>query len=65
MTYNEADHPRDRKGRWVSAGGGGKDEVYLKGRVEKTEEKSPAEILYGKSWNKQCKKILKRVGRKI
>ena len=57
--WNEQDHPRDDDGKFTFKNGGytGNDSEnstpVLKGRIEKTEVKSPAEILYGDTHKKE------------
>ncbi len=63
MTYNEADHPRDEKGRWVDKNGNTENDStnqeILKGGVEvNVYNESPAQILYkGSIIKKEKEKI--------
>ena len=59
MTWDESKHPRDDIGRFTYSDGSDSennsknDTQALKGRIEKTEVKSPAEILYGDTHKKE------------
>ena len=59
MTWDESKHPRDEKGQFTYSDGSDiennteNDTPILKGRIEKTEVKSPADILYGDTYKKE------------
>ena len=59
MTWDESKHPRDEKGQFTYSDGSNSesntenDTPILKGRIEKTEVKSPADILYGDTYKKE------------
>ena len=59
MAWDESKHPRDDIGRFTYSDGSDSennsknDTQALKGRIEKTEVKSPAEILYGDTHKKE------------
>lgn len=59
MVWDESKHPRDNEGKFTYKNGGDSENnsenntPILKGRIEKTEVKSPAEILYGDAYKKE------------
>ena len=67
MTYNEADHPRDEKGRWTYAGGTKSKEntdnynepidgvFKLEAEINEYQQETPARILHGNSFEKMQK----------
>jgi len=59
MTWDESKHPRDEKGQFTYSDGSDSennsknDTQALKGRIGKTEVKSPVDILYGDTYKKE------------
>lgn len=77
MTYNEADHPRDEKGRWTYAGGAKSkknDDRYnepidgvfkLGAEINEYRQETPAQVLYKNSFEKMQKQKVEKEYRNI